>query len=251
MADNYFGSDDTNMSIENVKGYIDDTGLLRIKTPSISSYNFDGVIPSAISIITASALQPGMKVSFTGSADANIYYNILSVLNEDDFVTGSALSSTYIEYLDDNSELQSVTYGASSSLPVLYEDWDEKYLGTRGWYISNEGNAIFSNVAVRGRVEATEGSIEGNLELGGALTASTNNGQIIISSSGIFGSTSSGSIEVNTINGNIEISGNITVDSGFAKELIVGEEFFPIGSITGYSGSNLFIMIIMNKLDPL
>lgn len=169
MANNFFGSDSSDMALENIRGYIDNTGLLRVKTPNISSYNFDGSVPNVLDNITASAITPGMKVSFTGSTDANIYYNVLSILNEDDFITGSALATTYIEYLDENSEIQSVVYGASSTLPVLYEDWNQKYLGTNGWYLSNQGNAIFSNVAVRGRIEATEGTLDNIVATSGKI----------------------------------------------------------------------------------
>jgi hypothetical protein len=38
-----------------------------------------------------------------------------------------------------------------------------KSLGSRGWHLSSEGNAILNNIAVRGRVEALEGNFEGYL----------------------------------------------------------------------------------------
>jgi hypothetical protein len=38
-----------------------------------------------------------------------------------------------------------------------------KSLGSRGWHLSSEGNAILNNIAVRGRVEALEGRFDGYL----------------------------------------------------------------------------------------
>jgi hypothetical protein len=42
-----------------------------------------------------------------------------------------------------------------------------KSLGSRGWHLSSEGNAILNNIAVRGRVEALEGNFEGYLTVAG------------------------------------------------------------------------------------
>jgi microcystin-dependent protein len=38
-----------------------------------------------------------------------------------------------------------------------------KSIGSRGWHLSSEGNAILNNIAVRGRIDALEGNFEGYL----------------------------------------------------------------------------------------
>lgn len=61
-----------------------------------------------------------------------------------------------------------------------------KSLGSDGWYLSSEGNAIFNNVAVRGRIDAKEGNFEGfltvnkgQMKIGSSLDELNNNGIFI------------------------------------------------------------------------
>lgn len=231
---NNFNPESSDVALTNLRGYLDETGLMRLKDQSLSSYNFNGTIPNLLSNRTASALLPGMKFSLTGSTDGSVYYNIISIINEDPDLDPTLTGLTTIQYLDEQSELKSYSVAASSYLAVLTENWSNKYLGTTGWYISNSGNAIFSNVAVRGRIEATEGAIEGNLTLGGSLTASTNTGQLIFSSSGIFGSTASGLFHLDNIDGEVSFTGDITANSGIVKKLTIGAgKSYPITNLVG------------------
>jgi hypothetical protein len=160
LATNNFGSDQNNSSLINITSYLDETGVLRIQNESISSYNFDGVVPAAVGNVAASAILPGMKISLTGSTDAVTYFSVTATDNEEDILTGSSLGITVIKYLDEGGLDRTIAVGSSAFFPVVYEDWENKYLGETGWFLSNQGNAIFSNVAVRGRVEATEGTLE-------------------------------------------------------------------------------------------
>lgn len=223
--------DDTAVSA--IEGVVDNNGVLRLQAPSISSYNFDGFIPAEQFNYSASAITPGMKISFTGSAENQQYYSILYVDDTDEIFSASPSSIITIQYLDEDYLVQEIAIAASAIMPVVIENWNNKYIGQEGWHITNSGNAIFSNVAVRGRIEATEGEISGDLTLGGSLTASTNNGQLIISSSGIFGSTASGLFHLDNIDGEITFTGNINAKGGSLEYLTIGDNYFPIHNIIG------------------
>lgn len=249
MENNFFNPEEDNVALSNLSGYLDGNGILRLKDSNISSYNFDGMIPLVLYNITASAALPGMRFSLTGSAGEQTYYTIVSVANEDIDLDVVLSGKTVIEYLDDKNLLQSLSIGASSSIVVIREDWSNKFLGSNGWYLSSDGNGIFSNVAVRGRIEATEGKIDGDLTLGGSFTASTNNGQLILSSSGIFGSTASGSFHLDNIDGEISFTGDITANSGVIKKLTVGAgktypiiNFIGAASVTPFGGNFILSM---------
>jgi hypothetical protein len=249
VENNFFNPEEDNVALSNLSGYLDGNGILRLKDSNISSYNFDGMIPLVLYNITASAALPGMRFSLTGSAGEQTYYTIVSVANEDIDLDVVLSGKTVIEYLDDKNLLQSLSIGASSSIVVIREDWSNKFLGSNGWYLSSDGNGIFSNVAVRGRIEATEGKIDGDLTLGGSFTASTNNGQLILSSSGIFGSTASGLFHLDNIDGEINFTGDITANSGVIKKLTVGAgktypiiNFIGAASVTPFGGNFILSM---------
>jgi hypothetical protein len=136
---------------------------------TISSANFDGVIPDTIiayPTATTSDIIPGRHILIGESfcIVTRIYENI-------DPSTTDTLSYE-IYYIENNLEksktiLSSVnTFTDGTQLVIRKDDWDEKSLGSSGWTITTEGNSIFSNVAVRGRVEATSGYFDGNLVVG-------------------------------------------------------------------------------------
>jgi hypothetical protein len=234
VATNNFNSDYDNDAIVPLQTFNDGSGLSRLDDFNISSYAFDGSVPrTTINLITAS-ITPGMQISLTGSALGEPFYRVISNTSSDTEVEDNETGQAVIEYLDLEKNIESITASVSDIFSVNYEDWDNKYLGTKGWYLSNDGNAIFSNVAVRGRIEATEGAIEGNLTLGGSLTASTNTGQLIISSSGIFGSTASGLFHLDNIDGEVSFTGDITANSGIVKQLTIGAgKSYPIINLVG------------------
>jgi hypothetical protein len=251
VATNNFNSDYDNDAIVPLQTFNDGSGLSRLDDFNISSYAFDGSVPrTTINLITAS-ITPGMQISLTGSALGEPFYRVISNTSSDTEVEDNETGQAVIEYLDLEKNIESITASVSDIFSVNYEDWDNKYLGTKGWYLSNDGNAIFSNVAVRGRIEATEGAIEGNLTLGGSLTASTNTGQLIISSSGIFGSTASGLFHLDNIDGEVSFTGDITANSGVVKKLTIGAgKSYPIinlvgtASVTGAQESGNFILTL-------
>lgn len=258
MATNNFNSDYENESLVPLRSFSDGSGLARLDNINLSSYAFDGAVPNTTINIIAASIVPGMKISFTGSALGESFYRVLSNTNSNSDFEGNETGEVLIEYLDEDKNIQNFTASVSDIFSVNYEDWDNKYLGTKGWYLSNDGNAIFSNVAVRGRIEATEGAIEGGLTLGGSLTASNNIGQLIVSSSGIFGSTASGVFHLDNIDGKITFTGNIHARGGSLEYLTIGDNYFPIHNIIGqpayspqydYNGA-IILTIYQYEWDP-
>lgn len=57
----------------------------------------------------------------------------------------------------------------STYVTTASESWEDKSVGTAGWILSSEGNAIFNNIAIRGEIEATRLSINSN-EAGDSTT---------------------------------------------------------------------------------
>jgi len=160
MATNNFNSDPTNDSFEPLMSYFDSQGVNRLESANISSYGFDGFIPTVIQNRTASGILPGMAISLTGSSTGQNFYKVLSNNVGDRAFTASPSNEIVIEYLDNDQLVQVLSASVNDIFSVAYENWDGKDLGSTGWYLGNSGNAIFSNVAVRGRIEATSGKVE-------------------------------------------------------------------------------------------
>jgi len=258
VATNNFNSDGDNESLTPLRTFSDGSGLARLDNINISSYAFDGAVPDTTVNIVAASISPGMKVSFTGSALGETFYRVISNTNSNSDFESNDTGQVLIEYLDENKNIESFTASVSDIFSVNYEDWNNKYLGTKGWYLSNDGNAIFSNVAVRGRIEATEGSIEGDINLGGSLTSSTSFGYIKISASGILGVTASGRFHLDNMDGEITFTGNIHARGGSLEYLTIGDNYFPIHNIIGqpayspqydYNGA-IILTIYQYKWDP-
>lgn len=160
MATNNFNPDPSNDAFEPLMSYFDPQGVNRLESANISSYGFDGFIPTTVQNRTASGIIPGMSISLTGSALGQYFYKVISNNIGDREFADEPSGEILIEYLDNNQIIQSISASVSDIFSVSYEDWDGKDLGTTGWYLGNSGNAIFSNVAVRGRIEATSGKVE-------------------------------------------------------------------------------------------
>ena len=143
-----------------IKAIIDDDGSIKFSSPHLSSANFDGYVPVSGSYTAASALNSGDFFSPSGSTS---YYHIIRVNKENtDWLEVGEISDTVeILYIDEDSNIITASFSSSASLYYIKEDWfgSGRDTGTSGWTITAGGNAIFSNVAVRGRIEATEGYI--------------------------------------------------------------------------------------------
>lgn len=183
-----------------VKIYHDETKRFFNKTiynsENESDYNPTIVITNVVGdgeeiVYTATNdLQAKDRVTIQGVSP--IEYNLENVIvisaNETSFTVQGSTTSTYIsggtaeivasftsdlfiDYLDENLIAQTVTFDASTDefgysdilVYLVYEDWEERNLGTDGWIISSSGNAIFNNLAVRGQINATSGNFDGFL----------------------------------------------------------------------------------------
>ena len=164
MATNTFNSDSENDALVPLTGVVDNDGILKLDAASIASHGFDGAIPIVFDEIAADTIEPGMFMSLTGGGDGAEYYQVVSTNASDVEIEGSG--NIYLEYLDENKNIVQLESDPADTYFVMYEDWDEKNIGNTGWYITNFGNAIFTNVAVRGTIEAQDGYISGNLTIG-------------------------------------------------------------------------------------
>lgn len=160
MSEFFIEPDPIDFKFENIRAVVDEDGSVKILNKELSSYNFDGLIPLTSSVILVNQIKTGMMFLPIGSS-AGTLNTLLSFDFDDPEMTASPSSDYILYYLDDNREISSFRYSSSSQITVIYENWEEKLLGSTGWTLTQAGNAIFSNVAVRGRIEALEGDIGG------------------------------------------------------------------------------------------
>jgi hypothetical protein len=178
MAESY-GTPDEFVNNTPIMGYEDDSGIVRFMTKAIASNNFDGWISGGPASVSVSDVIAGQLLGISSGSEY-VFYPILSVSKQDPLLElGSYTGETTLYYVD-SEETKSVTYASSATqVVVIKEDFSDKTLGSAGWYISQEGNAIFTNVAVRGRIEATSGYIgdsESGWEIGANLLSNASVG---------------------------------------------------------------------------
>ena len=226
MATENFDSEIDDIGISAIEGMLDNNGVFRLQTPSISSYNFDGLIGTEQLNIAASAVQPGMQISLTGSAVGEPYYTVLLVDNSDENLSASPSQIITIQYADEDSFQQVLSIGASAIISIQRENWEDKYLGENGWYIGTSGNAIFSNVAIRGEIEAT------TMDIGGAEGIIYDGNTVTIGASVVINAALT-----------VGASGNFIVSGSAAQDIISNNTTITGGNIatgniksTGYSG---------------
>jgi len=235
MTTNNFNPEISNSNLNSAQYYIDDDGGFKFISPYLSSSNFNGTIPVIEETIDAEDIKPGMLILL----DNQNYYAVVSVSYDDIDLEDTPSTNITIGYIDDNNELTAVVYDFTDQVDVRYEDWDNKDLGSQGWTITSGGNAIFTNVAVRGRIEATEGEISGNLIVNGGLltseTASTTGG-LVLNNSGLTAYNTSGSqtFNINANTGTVTIGGYAT-DSDISGFIEGSEVNSYVTSISGNS----------------
>lgn len=211
MADNTFDSEELDIQFQPITAYIDGDGSFKLNTPMLSSLDFDGSIPKvedeALSVVD---VMPGFFIKLEEDGD---YFVVESVEVDEEFIDSTGLVT--INYIDDQGQIVSVDYDDTDTVHVMYEDWDEKILGSRGWGITSGGNAIFTNVAVRGRIEAEEGYISGTLTIGDGGSNSLGDA--------LFSGDAADDINTNvtTINGGKITTGSITADKINTNNLFV------------------------------
>lgn len=115
------------------------------------------------------------NVSIVGTRDVYKVYYLNEFVNE--------LQYTHLsDYLDiSESELHYGGYNEDTSFYTVSDSLEDISIGTKGWKITNNGNAVFSNVFVRGTIEATDGKFDG------IVTAGDDNASVSIGKN-LFGS---------------------------------------------------------------
>ena len=146
-----------------IASYMDDNGSIKINSNNISSSNFDGFVPYQTSSVSVAEVMAGDFLLVETASGVVTEYRIVSVNGS----TSSANSYYEITYLDDE-EIVTASYSSSAiTIAINREDWDNASFGTYGWTITHGGNAIFSNMAARGGIEALYGYIGGQFNSDG------------------------------------------------------------------------------------
>lgn len=199
MAESVYGIDEFNTNISQPAFYRDLSGTLNSLEKIIQSSNFDGSIPTLTSSIGVTQIVPGSYLFLS----TDEVYPILSV--ETDLPDAE---SYYINYINNNEIITLVQTSSAASVVIVYEDWNNKSIGTSGWAITQQGNAIFSNVAVRGDLEAT------TLDVGGANGIIYDGTTVTIGSSVVINSTlTTDSLQVGASPSILRIANNVSGSS--------------------------------------
>ena len=216
---------------------------------TISSANFNGAIPGLIiqyPDAVTDDLVPGRFFLITDT-----YYLITRVDENIDPVTTDAISYNVWYTSDGVERYKTILDGVKiftdgTELQIRKDDWSNKSVGDLGWTITTEGNSVFSNVAVRGTIEATDGYFDGFLVIGdpndpeypgsmkiGTNVNSTNDGIYINANnywydSGLF---KIGNATKNVVwnNTDLSVTGDINATGGvFAGKVQIGNMYLGV-----------------------
>lgn len=175
MAD-IFG--DNSVVFTNLKTIIQKDGGHKLLSNGISSLNFDGSIPKVSTTKYVSNINPGdtlflndpyrsmnqvLITDVEKKTISNVDYFFLYYLSSEDINEPFTYMSTF-NHVDNG--ITYYGYNEDDQFDVLCDDVDNVLLGNNGWSITNNGNAVFSNVFVRGRLEATDGIFDGTMTAG-------------------------------------------------------------------------------------
>lgn len=230
MTTNAFSPQEVNLQIQPLPTYIDSDGSFKINTPMLSTYNFDGMIPKKQEPILVTEVKPGYLVQIVSGGD---YYPVVSIEKDDLDLENTGFVT--INYINSLGNTASEDYLISDTIEAIYEDWNEKILGSQGWGITAGGNAIFTNVGVRGEIEAT------TLDVGGINGITYDGSTVIIGASVVVNAPI-------TFNGvtpeelDAELAGYIP-NGGAASDIVTNQTTITGGNIStgrikssGYSG---------------
>jgi microcystin-dependent protein len=136
---------------------------------TISSANFNGAIPDLViqyPDAVTDDLIPGRFFLITDT-----YYLITRVDENIDPTTTDTISYNVWYTAGGVERYKTILNGVKiftdgTELQIKKDDWVNKSIGSSGWTITTEGNSVFSNVAVRGTIEATDGYFDGHLYVG-------------------------------------------------------------------------------------
>jgi len=181
--------------ISSIKGIGTEDNTLFLLSDRFASLNFDGFIPRDNTFIYASDLTIGQTIFSSDPTAKDNSFFITRIDTESVTVEGIEQTAYSLYFLGENDLEEKYTYGAENIngsfsqnhlFNVYKDDISDIVLGNNGWMITNQGNAIFSNVFVRGTVEATSGKIDGILKVG----ESKNGYPLVTLGKNIFNSTS-------------------------------------------------------------
>lgn len=243
MSESFIEPDSLNATLLALGAVVDENGSTRFINKELASYNFDGMIPTSSDTIFVNELEVGMSFLPIGETEGSLK-TIIKIDFDDPEMTGSPTNDYIISYLGSNGEIETTVYDGNENIEVYFEDWNDKVLGDNGWIITQEGNAIFSNVAVRGRIEATEGLIDGDLIVTGSLSTSETadtTGGIVFDSDGIFAYDTDGNntFLLDAATGDISIFGTPGDDLLTGEDVsdggttIISANRITTGSVTG------------------
>lgn len=159
----------------NIKAITTEDNTMFLLSNRVASLNFDGLIPRDNSLVYASDLTVGQTIFSTDPTARDNSFFITRIDTAVVTVEGVDETSYSLFYLGQNDLEEQYTYGAENIdgsfsqnhlFNVYKDDVSDISLGNNGWMLTNEGNAVFSNVFVRGTVEATSGKIDGILKIG-------------------------------------------------------------------------------------
>ena len=160
--------------LSNLTGIANTDGSFKLYSEQLSSINFDGFAAKRQVKVKVSELRVGqtLMVSEATYNAESVFITKINIVNE--LVAGVPTDKYFIYYLSDFSMEQAYNYNASygdsfskdAEVYVRKDDIDNFVLGNDGWTLTNNGNAIFSNIFARGTIEATSGKIDGILTVG-------------------------------------------------------------------------------------
>lgn len=151
--------------ISPINALTDFYGNTALFSNSLQSLNFNGNVPMSVQKMTASSVKAGYYF-ISSSATLPTISNTSELI----YYIGESVNTngnSVIDFYKINTSLDLEKITASALNPTDYvwvyaEDWDNKILGDNGWIITPHGNAIFSNISVRGNIEANSGYIGGS-----------------------------------------------------------------------------------------
>jgi microcystin-dependent protein len=163
--------------LSNLTGLAKPDGSFKLYSEQLSSINFDGVATKKQIKTKVSDLKSGQTVMISDATYTSTSAFITKIESRDGFINDDPeqpVLKYYLYHLSEFSMEQPFTYNATygdsysanAELYVIKDDVENFVLGNDGWTLTNNGNAIFSNIFARGTIEATSGKIDGNLEVG-------------------------------------------------------------------------------------
>lgn len=216
---------------------------------TISSANFNGAIPDLVVQYPDAVTDDLIPGRFFLISDT--YYLITRVDENIDPTTTDTISYNVWYTAGGVERYKTILNGVKiftdgTELQIRKDDWSNKSIGDSGWTITTEGNSVFSNVAVRGTIEATDGYFDGFLVIGdpldpdspgsmkiGTNVNSTNDGIYINEhnywyDSGLF-KIGNATKNVTWNNTNLAVTGDINATGGvFSGKVQIGNMFLGV-----------------------